>query len=553
MPRRLFTVLILIPVLFSTRSSALAGPPVPSAPRWQDKVDGWVSATGAQGQTEFLVFLADQADLSPAAGLRTKAERGEFVYRTLSQHAERTQGPLRRRLAELGVEYRPYWVANMIWVRAGLDVVQALAERPDVAHIYANPAVQIDAPAMGPANTAQVAEPESVEWNIAKVNSTPVWDAGVDGAGAVIAGQDTGYLWTHNALKSKYRGWNGSTADHDYNWHDAIHTAGSTCGADSPEPCDDHGHGTHTMGTMVGDDGGANRIGLAPGARWIGCRNMNAGIGTPATYSECYQWFIAPTRIGGNDADPSKAPDVINNSWGCPPSEGCTDQDALLAVVRSVTAAGIVTVNSAGNSGSSCGTITEPAAIYPESFTVGATDLNDAIVSFSGRGPVKMKDGSTVRKPDVSAPGSNVRSSYLPDVNSYTTLSGTSMAAPHVAGLVALMISANPSLRGNVDGIRYMIEQSAVHKTTSQGCGGDSPTAVPNNVFGWGRIDVFAAYQRAVAPCNAPAAVTDLAVMRVNGTQVQLSWSAQPDAMRYNVWWSSSPYFAPGSSCTTGN
>ena len=147
---------------------------------------------------------------------------------------------------------------------------------------------------------------------------------GYTGQGAVIAGQDTGYQWDHPALKDQYRGWNGSAADHNYNWHDAIHATGSSCGADSPCPCDDNDHGTHTMGTMVGDDGGANQIGMAPGARWIGCRNMNAGVGTPTTYIECFEWFIAPTDLAGQNPNPAMAPDVINNSWGCPESEGCS-------------------------------------------------------------------------------------------------------------------------------------------------------------------------------------------------------------------------------------
>lgn len=551
MPRHAPILLVLISVLFFNLPSSVDSRLAPTSGRWQDKVDPWVSTSAAQGQAEFLVFLSDQADLSGAANLRTKAERGEFVYRTLSEHAERTQGPLRQRLARLGVEYRPFWVANMIWVRGGPDVVQMLAERTDVAHVYANPKVKFAAPETSPATQARLAEPTSIEWNIAKINAPQVWSEGVNGAGAVIGGQDTGYRWTHSTLKSKYRGWNGATADHDYNWHDAIHTtAGSSCGANSPEPCDDFGHGTHTMGTMVGDDGGSNEIGVAPGAKWIGCRNMDGGSGTPASYSECYQWFIAPTKVDGTGADPSKAPDVINNSWGCSPSEGCIDRDVLLAVVRSVTAAGIVTVNSAGNSGSACGTVTQPAAIYPESFTVGATDINDAIASFSSRGPAKMKDGSTIRKPDVSAPGVNVRSSSSANDTSYETLSGTSMAGPHVTGLIALMISANPGLRGNVDGIRYMIEQSAVHKTTAQGCGGDGATAAPNNVFGWGRVDAHAAYLQAVA-CEAPAAVTDLTISAISTTQVQLNWSAQAGAIRYKVWWSSLPYFVPGNFCTS--
>src|SRR5690606_7611326 len=139
-----------------------------------------------------------------------------------------------------------------------------------------------------------------------------------------IAGQDTGIRWTHNAIKAKYRGWNGSSADHNHNWHDAIHVTGSSCGADAMAPCDDNGHGSHTIGTMLGDDGGSNQVGVAPGARWIGCRNMNAGDGTPARYNECAQWFLAPTDLAGNDPQPDLAPDVVSNSWGCPVDEGCT-------------------------------------------------------------------------------------------------------------------------------------------------------------------------------------------------------------------------------------
>ncbi len=205
------------------------------------------------------------------------------------------------------------------------------------------------------------------------MHAPDVWAQGFTGQGAVVGGQDTGYQWDHPALINQYRGWNGTTADHNYNWHDAIHSGGGVCGANSPEPCDDSGHGTHTMGTMVGDDGAGNQIGMAPGARWIGCRNMDQGNGTPATYSECYQWFIAPTDLNDLNPDPSKAPDVINNSWSCPLSEGCTDPNVLLADVEAVRAAGILTVHSAGNSGPTCSTVDTPAAIYDASFTVGAT------------------------------------------------------------------------------------------------------------------------------------------------------------------------------------
>jgi serine protease AprX len=486
-------IFILTALIFGSFTSSPAAP----APAWQTKVDGWVLQTTESGETEFLVFLQDQADLSAAARLPTRLEKGEFVYQTLLDHARRTQKPLLDALDGLGVQYQPFYIANMVWVRGGADVVQTLAQRADVARLYANPAVQMPQPQISP----EAQSPEAiaaVEWNILKVNADDAWAAGYTGQGVVIGGQDTGYDWDHPALKNQYRGWNGSSADHNYSWHDAIHVSGSSCGANSLVPCDDHGHGTHTMGTMVGDDGLGNQIGMAPGARWIGCRNMNSGVGTPATYAECYEWFIAPYPLGGTPAqgDPSMAPDVINNSWGCPPSEGCTDPNVLLTVVDNVRAAGILTAHSAGNSGSACSSIDEPAAIYAASFSVGATDSNDNIASFSSRGPVTV-DGSNRLKPEISAPGVSIRSS-VPGGSYEGGWSGTSMASPHVAGMAALLMSIDPSLKGQVDSLETIIEQSAVPRTTTQTCGGVPGSTIPNNTYGWGRIDVLAAMQNMV-------------------------------------------------------
>lgn len=458
-----------------------------SASTWQSKVDPWVLEEIRAGESsEFLILLEEQADLRAASRLPTKEEKGRFVFDRLREVAQRSQAPLTRTLEAAGYSYRQYWIANMIWVRGDREAVRLLAERSDVAHLYANPSVELRLPDPG-ANHQGSAAPGGIEWSLSLIGAPEFWTAGYDGQGVVVAGQDTGYDWDHVALESQYRGWNGLSANHDYNWHDAIHSGGGVCGADSPEPCDDHGHGTHTMGTMVGDDGMGNQIGVAPGARWIGCRNMNRGAGTPATYSECFQFFLAPTRVDGSDPDPSRAPHVINNSWTCPPDEGCTNPNALRLIVEHTRAAGILVVASAGNDGSQCTTVSHPPAIYKASLTVGATNSSDDIAGFSSRGGVAV-DGSNRLKPDVSAPGVSIRSSRPNDAFGFS--SGTSMAGPHVAGQAALLISADPGFSGQPDTLRSCIEATTIPRTTSQNCSGVSGTQIPNNTYGWGRIEI---------------------------------------------------------------
>jgi uncharacterized repeat protein (TIGR01451 family) len=255
---------------------------------------------------------------------------------------------------------------------------------------------------------------------------------------------------------------------------------------------------------MVGNDmaptnpawpaGATNAVGMAPGAKWIGCRNMDNGDGTPTTYSECYQWFIAPTDVAGNNPDPTMAPHVINNSWGCPVSEGCIDPNVMLTIVNNVRAAGIVTVHSAGNSGSGCSTINTPSAIYDASYTVGSNTSTNAMSGFSSRGPVTI-DGSNRLKPDITAPGSSIRSTIRG--TGYSTFSGTSMAGPHVAGLVGLLLSMRPDMVGDVDDIEAIINATAVPVNVTQTCGGIPSSTIPNNTFGYGRIDAWAMYQAA--------------------------------------------------------
>ena len=472
------------------------------------KIAPWVMEHTADGQqAEFFVVLADQADLSPAASLLTKTEKGRFVYQTLLDKAQTTQGPILQWLREHNIEHQSFYIVNAIMVKGTRQIADTLAARPDVARVTGNPVIHNDLPQPGPIEESPLQSrgpgaPATIEPGITYTHAPDVWGLGFTGQDIVVASADTGVRWTHNALKPHYRGWDGVTADHDYNWHDSVHSGGGVCGPDSPEPCDDFFHGSHTTGTAIGDDGGTNQIGMAPGAKWIACRNMDQGNGTPATYIECMEFFLAPYPVGGGQGDPTKAPDITINSWGCPVSEGCVVGDELQAAVEAQEAAGIQMVVAAGNSGSSCSTVSDPPSFYEASYTVGALNTGtDTIAGFSSRGPV-TRDGSNRNKPDITAPGTNTRSASNSSDSAYTTASGTSMATPHISGAMALLWSAIPSLQHQIQASRDALNNSA-HFISSTQCGTAGP---PNNVYGWGRIDILAAVQGGGTPSPTPTA-----------------------------------------------
>jgi subtilisin family serine protease len=461
----------------------------------------------------FLIMMSEQADLAGAEAIEDPNVRRKFVRDRLIETAQQAQAPVRARLDEAGMVYRPFYLINMIRVEGQHRRMAEFADLPGVAEVVLNPNVRPypSSATLGYGNTPS--DGQGVGWNISQVRADDVWGLGFTGQGIVVAGQDTGYDWEHPALRQAYRGNSSSTVEHAYNWRDAW--------SETPIPFDDDQHGTHTMGTIVGDDGRGNQVGMAPGAQWIGCRNMLRGLGNPASYTDCMEFFLAPYPPGGDpfrDGDVSQAPHLVNNSWGCPAIEGC-DDDILLPALDAMRAAGIMMVVSAGNSGPGCQTVAEPPARYDSAFSVGATDSLGQITGFSSRGPVP--NSASLLKPDVVAPGSNVRSS-LPG-GRYGTAGGTSMAGPHVAGLVALIWSANPELVGQIEATEEIIRQSAtpivVNASCSaenqapdglslleQGAGLDHSAAcacggvagLPNNVYGWGEIDALTAVELAL-------------------------------------------------------
>jgi subtilisin family serine protease len=464
-----------------------------------------------------VVVLSGSPDLSPADSISGGAAKRQYVYDRLRHAALSTQTPLVGWLKARGAETRQFWIVNAVLTRGDLGLAWEMASRPDVLRVEPNPLVQgllpfsPDAseraqadPAHGTAGDPIAADstdtrgafaPDAIEWGVTAVHAPDVWASGNRGEGVVVASLDTGVSWTHPAIKGKYRGWNGSIADHTFSWHDSIqHTTVAF---------DDNNHGTHTTGTMVGDDGAGHQIGVAPGARWIGCRNMDHGAGTPARYLECAEWALAPYAEGTDpleDGHPELGADITNNSWTCPPEEGCS----VLTMKNgfdAIRAAGQMTVSAAGNagtnssSGSACNRVVDPPAIYDSVFTTGAlTQVNPAyrIASYSSTGPVLI-DGSGRMKPNVAAPGSGVLSSIIG--GGYASFNGTSMASPHNAGVTALLWAAKPNLRDHVNITRCYIQQSAgpVTVLNATSCGGTTQNDRPNNFNGWGIVNAQAA------------------------------------------------------------
>ncbi len=422
------------------------------------------------GTASFLVILKaqPQADLFlQRRGLQraTRAQKGAALYGYLSDFSHQQQSGLLAWLEDQGVAYRPFYIINAVEVTGDAALVAALRQRPEVDRLVANPLIRLPLePTSATPRTLQMPE---IPYGVRNIHAPQVWDQGYTGKGIVIGSQDTGVDREHLALKARYRGWNAETqtVTHPYNWFDAWGTQGRVrCSQDPQVPCDDGDHGTHTVGTLLGRDDTYGKTGIitgvAPDAQWIGCRNMNRGNGTPASYIACFQFFLAPYPQTGNpaeDGNPALAPHIINNSWYCPPEEGC-DFESLRQVVQVARAAGIMVVVSAGNNGSGCATVQYPISAYAEVFSVGAVDSSDAIAGFSSRGPV-LVDGSGRMKPEITAPGVGTFST-LPG-GSYGSKSGTSMASPHVAGAVALLWSAVPHVIGQISETEQIFMKSA--------------------------------------------------------------------------------------------
>jgi subtilisin family serine protease len=460
-----------------TGLAVAAAPTAVSAPALR-KVDVRVQRAVQGGRTgTYWVILRQRADLSGANAIKGWNARGWYVYKRLTQTAAASQRGLRALLSRQGARFQAFWIINAIRVTSKTETLSAVAARSEVARVVPDWKGHVEAPA----RTEGESGVATVEWNIDRINAPQVWSMYNDrGQNATVANIDTGVQFDHPALKKQYRGIStfGTTVRHDYNWWDPSHI----CDPQGRSPCDNQGHGTHVMGTIVGDDGGNNQIGVAPRAHWIAAKGCEDNSCSLSALMSSGQWMLAPTKTDGSVPRPDLRPQAVNNSWGGPGSD-----EFYRSIVQSWVAAGIFPVFSVGASGPSCGTVGAPAS-YPESYGVSAFDMSNNIASFASRGPSPI---GGIIKPNVTAPGVSIRSS-VPN-NNYSIFSGTSFATPHVAGTVALIWTGAPAFRGDIAGTRAIIDQTAIDASNLT-CGG---TPGNNNVYGEGRLDAFAAVTKA--------------------------------------------------------
>jgi subtilisin family serine protease len=472
-----------------------------------------------------IVYLRDRPNIKAMdnalrAEKVTMAVRHERVITALRQAAQRSQPALLNYLVaqkEKGAitGYTPYWIMNLVVVYATKAELERIAQRGDVEAIEGN----FKATLIDPVTPPYMGSPAlgiGVTLSLKAINADRVWyELGYTGYGRLIGGLDTGVDGDHAALTDRWRG----------NWHPWQECWRDALGTGTTYPVDTHGHGTHTMGTMCGaGHATGDTVGVAWEAQWIADNSINQGVGPEFDNDVlgAFQWFADPD---GNPGTTDDVPDVVQNSWGIDGRFGYDYQDCdyrWQTAIEACEAAGVVVTFSAGNEGPYPQTHRSPANICNTStvnFSVGAVDAEYyswpyPICSFSSRGPSDCN--TSVIKPEVSAPGYYVYSSY--NNGGYARMSGTSMAGPHVAGVVALMRQANPN--ADVQTIKEVLMSTAR----------DEGTAGEDNDYGWGCIDAYAAVLAISVTDTIPPEVTVTApnggeVLTI-GTVYTITWNA---------------------------
>lgn len=444
-----------------------------------------------------LLLLKEEADLDEArrqasAGRKRELAERVAVIDALEEVADRTQKDILNYLKEQEkagkvLSFDRFYILNAIAVTAKPEVIRALSGFSEIAQIVLDEKLSMEDPDILPpmptlmSDSQPEPDRESIEWNIEKVDADRVWkEQKVDGTGIVIGVLDSGVYWEHPALKRKFRAYNETTGqleDVKYSWYDPYEN--------SPLPTDNpnHPHGTHVTGIILGSEvNGENNIGVAPGATWIAARGITPD-GNSSNTLKAAEWFLAP---GG---DPAMAPDIVNNSWGT----YVLKSPWFTKAIESWRAANIIPVFAAGNRFSGepkprPGSIVDPANSL-DVITVGAINKANELADFSRRGPSNLDPSGEKIKPEIVAPGENIRSAYR-DGRYVGNWNGTSLAAPHVSGVIAMMLQVNPTL--TFDQIRDILEKSAKPLSDYENPGN------PNMGFGYGLLDAYTAVSMAM-------------------------------------------------------
>lgn len=420
--------------------------------------------------TVFVVMASGTQSVLDSLNQRTFSDRNtrlNTVASTLQAHAAESQKEVLALLTKEGVKFHSLWSSNKVIIpNADAAIVEKLAALAGIAEIHEEHIVQLNDPISFKPVTRDAVSPLA-EQGVELIQAHLVWSQlGNDGTGAHVSNIDTGVRGTHETLRDNFFG--------NYGWFDP--------GFGTLIPDDRAGHGTHTMGTIAGKMG----FGVAPGAKWSACRGCASNSCSQSDLERCAQFIACPTLADGSAQDCTKAPQVVSNSWGG--GQGNAWYNPSIQLWRT---AGIIPVFSNGNSGPSCGSANSPADSVTGVIAVGASTFTDSLASFSSVGP----SVTGLVKPDIAAPGQDIRSAYHTGDQAYTSMSGTSMAAPHVAGVVGLLAAENRNLAySDVEKFLYQNTDRNIVQT-GRNCGGISETTFPNNAFGWGRLNAFKAVQ----------------------------------------------------------
>jgi subtilisin family serine protease len=479
-----------------------------------------IDALARDEQPAVLVKFRGQADTSAAYEIKDREQRARYVYEALNELAQRSQAATlqrlqsRFRLNTSSGEIQQLWIANSLSIKHLTPAILAeLESSPDIESILVEEEIPAPKSEVQPLITPQ---PTAVVSSLTRVKVPEVWSEGYRGDGIVIANIDTGVRFTHESLVNQYRGKVGEDVfDHQYNWFDPYNL--------TSVPITTGDHGSHVMGTMVGDNGSTQQIGAAPAAKWVNCLGfggLNASASTTGLL-QCGQWMIAPTATNGDPAtaDPAKRVDIVNNSWSA-----CTrsHSDFYDSMIEAWHAAGISAVFANGNN-TNCsyalnppvGTVGSPASSGIV-LAVGSTGASNGIyATHSNKGPTTDLSpglpwaaetfGYADLKPNIVAPGVDIISAYASSDSTYGTMTGTSMSAPLTAGVIGLMWDAAPCLRGNVARTSTILMETATRIAYSTGSPSDGPGNIPNQATGWGEINALNAVNGAKQFCSTAA------------------------------------------------